>query len=775
MTSRATRGFAAITLFAQAVASGGAYAQTPPATTPEKLKDVTVTSTRTERNVNEVPNTVTVMTADDIQKSQAQDIADLIRYEPNVSVRGDSRRFGNSSFSIRGIDGNRVLMLIDGVRIADEFSFGSSLLNGAGRDTVDLDTLKRVEILRGAASSVYGSDALGGVVSYTTKDPADYMKQTERDVYFGLRTGYASADRSWTNGFTLATGREVISASLTYSNRTGHETDNRGSIGGQGQNRTEANPQGYRQDSLLGKLVLRPTASQQWRLTYDDRTTRADTNVLSGVNGLPRVTDLQGHDATSRRRVSLDHEWLQPFSGLNALRWNIYNQETENLQKTRQMRTTTSATCSGTTVGTNTCVLDLNTTFNQKISGGGASLEHLFSLGSSLHRLTWGGEASRTTTFEQRDGVRVNLTTGATTTTITPDPAFPVHDFPTSDTTLKGLYVQDEAALLGGRLQVITGLRYDSYRLSPSNDPVFARNNVGNPASLAAAREISESAFSPKIGATFKFNDVWSVYGNYAYGFRAPSAFEAVTAFSNPNNGYLQVPNGSLKPEKSRGLELGARASFADGNLGFTVFDNRYRDFISQIDLCSAGNGGNPNCGVAFVQNVFQNVNLSNVRIYGAEVKGDYRVARQWTLLGAVGYTYGVDRSRNQPINTVDPIKGVLGVKWMPADNWGGQFTGTFVGAKTRVDDASPVNNSFRTPSYEIFDLTGYYNFTKQAQLSFGIFNIFNKKYWNWSDVRLLSVGSSTTSAQLNTTAGSPLDRYTQPGINASVNFRYNF
>jgi hemoglobin/transferrin/lactoferrin receptor protein len=89
------------------------------------------------------------------------------------------------------------------------------------------------------------------------------------------------------------------------------------------------------------------------------------------------------------------------------------------------------------------------------------------------------------------------------------------------------------------------------------------------------------------------------------------------------------------------------------------------------------------------------------------------------------------------------------------------------------VDDTSGVG--FRTPGYEVFDLTGYYNFSKNAQLTFGLFNIFNKKYWNWSDVRLLAVSSSAAAPQLSTLAGSPVDRYTQPGTNASVNFRYHF
>lgn len=232
---------------------------------------------------------------------------------------------------------------------------------------------------------------------------------------------------------------------------------------------------------------------------------------------------------------------------------------------------------------------------------------------------------------------------------------------------------------------------------------------------------------------------------------------------------YIQVPNGGLRPEKIRGLELGTRAAFNNANLGLTVFDNRYKDFISQVDLCP----NNLNCGVGGVSSVFQNVNLSRVRIYGLELKGDYRFDKAWTVLGAFGLTNATDQSRNVPINTIDPVKTVLGLKWDPNPIWGGQLTATFVGAKTRVDDTS--NQGFRTPAYQLFDLTGYYNFNKKASLTFGVFNITNRKNWNWSDVPLLSASTSSTAPTLSTAAGSPLDRYTQPGINASVNFRYIF
>ena len=753
-----------------AIAISSAHPSSAQQAAPEKLKEVTVTSTRTERDVNDVPNSVTVLTAEDIQRAQAQDINDLIRYEPNVSVRGESqRRFGNSSYNIRGIDGNRVLIQVDGVRLADEFQFGTSLLNGTGRDAVDLDTLKRVEIIRGAASSLYGSDAIGGVVSYITKDPADYLRLTDKAAYLGFKTGYASHDRSWTNGFTVAAGRDVVQGYLYFSRRDGHETRNLGSDDSKSTSRTASNPQDNRTDSLLAKLVIKPAANHEFKLTAESRRFNATTNVLSLSPTAVRTTDLIGYDSTDRTRFAIEHTWDKPAEWINAIKWNAYRQRTDNFQRSLESRFGTTATCSGVTAGANNCVRDLTTEFNQHVVGGSFSLEHLITGGSALHRIVWGGDAQKQRTSEERNGFRTILNTGATTNTIFPDPQFPVRDFPESNTTLRGLFLQDEIALAGGKLQVIPGLRWDSYRLKPTNDQRFAINNAAQPAVVAASlQETNASALSPKIGAVYKLDSVWTLAGNYAHGFRAPSALEALGAFSNPGSGYILIPNTSLKPETSRGVEGSVRAAFAQGNASITSFFNKYRDFIDNRNICP----NDARCP-ANTAGVLQNINVSEVTIWGIEFKGDWRLSREWTALGAFGYTRGDDKQLGAPLNSVDPAKLVLGAKWQPAAHWGGQINGTFVAGKDRVYDVS--GQGYRTPAYEVFDATGYYNFSKQVALTFGVFNLLNKKYTNWSDVRLLASSTTATAPALSTAPTSPVDRYSQPGINASVNLRVNF
>lgn len=112
-------------------------------------------------------------------------------------------------------------------------------------------------------------------MSYITKDPADFMALTAKPVFASLKGGYASVDDSWLTTATLAAGRGAVQGMLLYTYRSGSETENKGTVGGTGANRTEPNPQSYRDGNLLGKLVFVLNANNRFRLTAEhlDNTT----------------------------------------------------------------------------------------------------------------------------------------------------------------------------------------------------------------------------------------------------------------------------------------------------------------------------------------------------------------------------------------------------------------------------------------------------------------------------------------------------------------------
>ena len=126
----------------------------------------------------EVAAMVSIITAEDLQLRLAFDPGDVFRNQPGVSVRRDPNRFGYTAITVRGLSGNRVLLETDGVHAPNTFSIGN--FSDAGRQFADPELIRRIEILKGPASTLYGSDAIGGVVATTTVDPADLLQDDAR-------------------------------------------------------------------------------------------------------------------------------------------------------------------------------------------------------------------------------------------------------------------------------------------------------------------------------------------------------------------------------------------------------------------------------------------------------------------------------------------------------------------------------------------------------------------------------------------------------------------
>lgn len=176
-----------------------AQAQTPQANrnTGEQtisLDQITVTATRGEKQILDVPGTVSVITRQDLEQRITRDTQDLVRYEPGVIVNRQTSGtdpFGNyGGFTIRGVGGNRVQMQVDGSRVIERITDGN-------RDFVDLPFLKNVEIVRGPGSVLWGADALGGIVAYRTLDPQDLLKgRKDKPWAVKLDSSYDSFDRS---------------------------------------------------------------------------------------------------------------------------------------------------------------------------------------------------------------------------------------------------------------------------------------------------------------------------------------------------------------------------------------------------------------------------------------------------------------------------------------------------------------------------------------------------------------------------------------------------
>ena len=127
-------------------------------------------------------------------------------------------------------------------------------------------------------------------------------------------------------------------------------------------------------------------------------------------------------------------------------------------------------------------------------------------------------------------------------------------------------------------------------------------------------------------------------------------------------------------------------------------------------------------------------------------------------LRGAVSYARGKNEENGEPLNSVDPLRGVFGLGYdAPSGRFGSELAWTLVQGKERIDD-SEVANQYKPGGYGLLDLNSYVRLGEGVTLNVGLFNLTDKKYWQWGDVR----GFTETSPQLG--------RLTQPGRYAAAN-----
>ncbi|MGE7993584.1 TonB-dependent receptor [Pseudomonas sp. NPDC089554] len=725
------------------------------------LQQVTISATRSAQDVNLVPSTVSVQTREQLDRQNVNDIKDLVRYEPGVSVGGVGQRSGLNGYNIRGIDGERILTQVDGVSIPDSFFYGPYAQTQ--RNYVDPEIVKRVEILRGPASVLYGSNAIGGAVSYYTLDPEDIIKPG-KDVGARLKTGYSSADESWLTSATVAGRQGDFDGLLHLSQRNGHETESYGSHSGTGLARTEANPEDVRTTNVLAKLGWNYADDARLGFTYERYKDDRDQNILSAVGGpftngagLGMYRSRAGNDTVTRERFGINHDF-----GVNSLvadhvKWSLNYQIAKTDQETEEVYFPFSRTVLRTR----------DTTYKDRQWVFDGQLEKAFSLGETEHLLTYGTTLKHEKVTGSRSGTGTCLRVGGSCLSVgqnsPTDGQVLVSDFPDPTIDTYSVFAQDE--IRWNNWTFLPGARYDYTRMEPKMTAEFLRGIQGTG---TAPTDVDDSTknwhrVSPKFGVTYAFNDHYTWYGQYAEGFRTPTAKAMYGRFDNPGLGYRVEPNPNLEPEKSKSYETGLRGNFEAGNFDVAVFYNKYRDFINEDAVQSANLGS-----------TFQANNIKHATIKGAEFKGrlnlDHFGAPQGLYTqGSLAYAHGRNDDNGQPLNSVNPLTAVMGLGY-EQQNYGGLLSWTLVKRKNRVDDTTffapdGTSSQFRTPGYGVLDLTGFYKVTDDVTVNAGLYNLTDKKYWQWDDVRGYDgLGEAGVTQPAN------LDRLTMPGRNFAIN-----
>ena len=720
----------ALALAAPAVAQDGG----------DRIEELIVNATRLPRTIENIAGTVSLITAEQIEREMTEDLDDLVRFQPGVSISTASRG-GNEGFSIRGMGGNRVLTVIDGIRSNDIYEAGPATY---GRDSIDTDNIKRVELIRGPASVLYGADAIGGAVILTSKEPRDYL-EADRNTHFSLRASTADADEQSRAGFTAALQSGDASLLAQYTRREYAEQE----VNGPG----ALNPQDGASDSLLLQLFWNLAPGHQLQLGVDNFIEETATELASDLGRT--VSESMGLDDTERLRTGIRYQWQAGLALFDDLEISLNRQDTDASQFTAQTRTSYSFLNprDPRTYGGTNAARETTFEFNQQTTATNLNLRKTVETNSITHSFAYGGNFEQTDTRRPRNRCEEDLNSGRTTCAISaypfaPPEVFPNKTIPDTSTDRSGFYLQDEMAFGDSGFTLIPGARYDRYQMDAMPDPTL--DGTGQVSGYGFPVEsIDEGAVSLSLGALYDFDETWSMFAQYAEGYRPPNFAEANQSFVNLGFQYATVPNPELEAENSKGLELGLRANLDNAFLSAAIYRNRYDNFIETSFVGARG-----------PISLFQNRNIDEVEISGAEFNARFALNEQWQARAALAYSRGDNETDSTPLDSVEPLTAVAGLRYDAASGrWGGELLLTAVGEKDRVSAPDRVT----ADAYSVVDLIGYFEFSDAARLRFGVFNLFDETYARWTNISSLSADSTASIANAQ-----------QPGTNFRLSLQFD-
>ena len=615
-----------------------------------------------------------------LRRAQSLTTADALADLSGVYVQ--KSQFGGGSPVVRGFEANRVLLVVDGVRMNNAIFRGGHLQNAI---TVDPLALDKLEVIYGAGALAYGTDAVGGVVYFRTRQP-DFARPRDAGWRFQGAVNASSAARAFGQSVSLEYRRENFAALTLFSqNRTSHLR-----AGAQ-------RPAKYRAFGLRNEFLQRAngvdrtvrnerpnvqigTAYQQYNLLQKLRFRLHDAVELSANFQYTTTSDVPRYDALTERRDG----------NLRWARWD-YGPQTRALAavKLSDRRGTRFYDVANYLLSHQHTAEDRirrrrndpNEENNlERVST--SSLQADYALPLSWGNLRYGFDLRydrvNSTAFLR------NVDNGST------NPGALSTRYPSGGSALfsGGAYAEAEHELRHD-LKLRGGLRWSRQRL---NARFGAADPIAWPQTYLDGIKNTESAVTAALGLVRERN------GNryrllFAQGFRAPNIDDF--AKFREQNGFVQVPNPTLQPERSNTLEAGYRLSREHGNLSAeaTAYHTWLNNAIIRRD------GTLPDGRRSFVSRgdtlfAQTNVNAESARVYGFDLALRYRTNNNWRFATSVHYLRGRRKQLapdgavlDLPQDHIPPPYGKATIGWA-RDRWDLSFRLRYQLAKRPEDYA---------------------------------------------------------------------------------------
>jgi hemoglobin/transferrin/lactoferrin receptor protein len=638
---------------------------------PTTLDTIQVTATKRPESSLDIPAATTIATRAELAEAAMQTPMDALHGDVGTFVQQTTP--GQGVIIVRGLKGSEVLHLVDGFRL------NNAIFRNAPNQyiaLVDGQSLDRIEVVRGPSSTLYGGDAMGGVVQMLTPN----VSYSDRDWRWGgrLRAIAGSADDSLLGRAEIGGGNDRFAFALGATSQEVNDLR----VGG-GDTLPFSGLTARYGDFKFGariaeghELVLGLQYSEQ------PRTPRHDA-LVPGFGQTQPDNAVFFFEPQQRRFAQL----LWRIDAANALfdagELRIGQQRIVDDRRTRAF-------------GTPNLEPERNRDTSTGIAGqfGKDIGEH--------HHLSYGFEAYRETVESSR--TRTNINSGVTT--LRP-PRFPNGSKMKSE----AVYIADDWRV--GRFDLNSGLRYSRFDIE-----------IPTIGTVPGVR-LKPDDLTGNIGLSVELSEPLRLVANVGRGFRAPNIFDLGIFGPRPGNRFSQ-PNPDLKPESVLSVDLGLKYGGERMSGELIAFRLRYRDKITSVLTGEVLPGG---------ALVVQNLNLTRQDLWGIEAGARYRMeSPDLELYATATYTRGDERLQGveTPADRIPPLFGKLGARWRASDRFGFEAYSLYATAQDRLsprDAVDPRINPNGTAGWATLNLRADWRIFEGLGVALRAENLADKRY----------------------------------------------
>ncbi|MEP4889115.1 MAG: TonB-dependent hemoglobin/transferrin/lactoferrin family receptor [Aliiglaciecola sp.] len=751
-----------------------------------------------------------VIDAQQIDAEMIQDVYDTVRYIPGVNVNNTGNRFGDNGFNIRGMEGDAVAITIDGLSQGESLNpttYSRYGMFSSTRNAIEPESVKSIEVIKGASSVMAGSGALGGAVMYTTKDADDFLSASGDDFAGNIKLGFDGRNNETLASLTLAKRIGDLEGLLVVTKRNGSETkthENGEDV--EGSSRGQADPFDSDKLNVLAKLGFQIDENHQIGLVFEKFESENVGTPLSRES--TSYYNFSTFDESNRTRLGMFYDYQGNNFLFDTAALKINHQKVDTHGSTKFLYSD--------------YLRDEDRYYEQEMDSVNLDFSKDIFVSKTNHFVAYGiAIEAKEVDNQLYDKRYLGETEDSGFRAGYPiiDPAW----VPNTESDIWSLYITDKIEL-NEQFTFQGGIRYDNVSYSPKTSDDFI-DQTGN-----SVNDLEFSALTWAANLRYEFIPNHSLTASIGTGFKAPttqqlylntnatSVLEDSVRVVDENGSVSYVANGrtetdldtvtnpNLDAETATNYELAYQWQGDNGYVNLSVFRADYDDFIINLNQSrsfdepitqASSNWWLPQCAEAVVDDSCWTVsqisedtwgvptNVGKVKVTGYELDAGYQLSQGLLVTLSHSHTSGEYRnsvegsiesnvdatySEGDELESIAPDTTVLGLNYrVPSQQWGGSVFARFIDGK---DEQEYFSATFYSESAIVLDLSAFYEITNNLVLRANITNLFNEEYTTWQRVRLVREG---TGGFFGGVSENGIQRFNEPGREFAVNLSYAF